>query len=287
LAIRILVSTPYVLFVIGERARTLLAATRFADVRWVAETGSTNADALELARAGEPEGIVLVADHQTAGRGRQGRTWTAPPGASLLATVLLRPPSRVASLTTTALGLAAVDAIGEAAGVELAMKWPNDLVWAGAEGDRKLAGILAEADWPLGVSASSGARTPAPDERLVVAAGIGINVVWPGDLPDELEAIATAINHITGREIDREDLLVAMLQHLDRWYGTLLAGETEAVVAAWRTRLSTLGREVRVDLGTDDVVGTAVDVTDAGHLVVRTLEGTTRTFAAGDVIHLR
>ena len=82
----------------GELARSALVGTRFADVRWVAETGSTNADALELARQGEAEGVVLVADHQTAGRGRLGRTWQAPPGASLLCTVLLRPPAAVAGL---------------------------------------------------------------------------------------------------------------------------------------------------------------------------------------------
>ena len=82
----------------GERARSALAGgpgARFADVRWVDETGSTNADAMELARQGEREGIVLVADHQTAGRGRAGRTWTAPPGAGLLLSVLLRPPAPV------------------------------------------------------------------------------------------------------------------------------------------------------------------------------------------------
>jgi hypothetical protein len=89
----------------GRSARAALVGTRFADVRWVAETGSTNADALELARAGEAEGIVLVADHQTAGRGRLGRSWQAPPGGSLLCTILLRPPARIAPATTMAVAL--------------------------------------------------------------------------------------------------------------------------------------------------------------------------------------
>src|SRR5437764_14642204 len=95
--------------VLDEDARAALAATRFADVRWFAETGSTNADALALARDGQPEGIVLVADHQTAGRGRQGCSWVAPPGASLLTTILLRPPAAVAGLVTMVVALAASD----------------------------------------------------------------------------------------------------------------------------------------------------------------------------------
>src|SRR3954465_2828889 len=117
--------------VLDEDARAALAATRFADVRWVAETGSTNADALALARQGAPEGIVLVADHQTAGRGRQGRTWEAPRGASLLVTVLLRPRAGVAGLTTMAVAVAAAEGVDDVAGFAPRIKWPNDLVWPG------------------------------------------------------------------------------------------------------------------------------------------------------------
>src|SRR3954451_24780887 len=141
--------------VAGDRARARLAGTRFADVRWVEETGSTNADALALARDGAPEGIVVVADHQTAARGRQGRTWPAPPGASLLTTILLRPPAAVAGLVTMVVALAASDAVADVARFAPRLKWPNALVWPGdgTAPDRKLAGILAEADWP--------ARSPA------------------------------------------------------------------------------------------------------------------------------
>ena len=134
----------------GGRARSVLAAgpgRRFVDVRWVSETGSTNADAMELAQQGAPEGIVLVADHQTAGRGRAGRTWTAPPGSGLLLTILLRPPARVMDLATMAVAVAAAEAVASVAGFAPRLKWPNDLVWPG-DGpgpDRKLAGILAEA----------------------------------------------------------------------------------------------------------------------------------------------
>src|SRR3954452_9704987 len=151
LAIKTLENTGLCLLAVpGDPARRALAGTRFGDVRWVDETGSTNADALALARQGAPEGIVLVADHQTAGRGRQGRTWEAPAGASLLTTILLRPPAAVAGLVTMAVALAASDAVADVAGFEPRLKWPNDLVWPGdgSAPARKLAGILAEADWP-------------------------------------------------------------------------------------------------------------------------------------------
>jgi BirA family biotin operon repressor/biotin-[acetyl-CoA-carboxylase] ligase len=268
----------------GQRARNALAGTRFADVRWVDETGSTNADALELARDGAPEGIVLVADHQTAGRGRQGRTWEAPPSASLLMTVLLRPPAQVAGATTMAVGLAASEAVEELTGQRTLLKWPNDLVID----DRKVAGILAEADWPAGSAISAGWRPPAGDERVVVAVGVGLNVAWPDAVPVELRDVATAVNRHSDTSVDREDLLTALLHGLDRRYGELLgAGGQAAIAAAWRQRSATLGRRVRLDLGVDDVTGTAIDVDGEGHLVLECDDGRRRTFAVGDVVHLR
>jgi BirA family biotin operon repressor/biotin-[acetyl-CoA-carboxylase] ligase len=276
----------------GGRARSVLAAgpgRRFADVRWVAETGSTNADAMELARQGEPEGIVLVADHQTAGRGRAGRTWTAPPGAGLLLSILLRPPAAAMDLTTMAVAVSAAAAVGAVAGFSPRVKWPNDLVWPGdgSTSDRKLAGILAEADWPASASISAGWKPPAVGERAVVVVGIGINVSWPTDLPADLAEVAVAMNHVVDAPVDREDLLIALLSQLGPRYLALCAGDRAPLLDEWRARSATLGRRVRVALGADDVVGTAVDVTDDGHLVVETLEGHRRTFAVGDVVHLR
>ena len=276
----------------GGRATSAVAdgpGARFRDIRWVAETGSTNADAMELARQGEPEGIVLVADHQTAGRGRAGRSWTAPPGAGLLLSILLRPPAAVVDLATMAVAVAASAAVGRVAGFEPRLKWPNDLVWPGdgSAPDRKLAGILAEADWPAAAAISAGWKPPAAHERAVVVVGIGINVAWPAELPDELADIAVAINHVVPAGVDREDLLVALLEELGPRYDALVAGDRDSLLGEWRSRSATLGRVVRVDLGADDVGGRAVDITDEGHLVVETLEGQRRTFAVGDVVHLR
>lgn len=266
--------------------------SRFTDVRHVTETGSTNTDVMELARQGEPEGVVVVADHQTAGRGRAGRTWTAPPGASLLCTILLRPPAPVAPLATFALAVAASEAVEQVAGFTPGLKWPNDLVVEDTTADgalrtRKLAGILAEAEWSPGSHIAAGYRTPAPHERATVAAGIGLNVDWPAEVPDELADVAVAINHVSDARPTRDDVLGALLDRLDVRYGALVRGEVDEVLGAWRSRSATLGREVRVDLGADDVVGTAVDVTAEGHLVVDELGGGRRTLAVGDVVHLR
>ena len=300
----------------ADRARAALAGTRFADVRWVATTSSTNSDAMAAARDGAAEGLVVVADHQSAGRGRQARTWVAPPGGSLLLSVLLRPPARVAGAVTMAAAVAMAESVEQVAGVSPGLKWPNDLVVATDDGDRKLAGILAEADWPAGSTVSAGYRAPAPHDRAVVVVGIGVNVTWPQpalgragahegaesldggesldgaagidgtDGIDEVAGIATALNWLAP-PVDRADLLVAFLRRLDERYRALLAAGPAGLVAEWRRRSATLGRRVRVDLGADDVEGTAVDVTEEGHLVVETVEGGRRTLAVGDVVHLR
>lgn len=250
---------------------------RFADVRWVAETGSTNADVMELARLGQPEGIVVVADHQTAGRGRAGRTWTAPSGAGLLLSILLRPPAAAVDLTTMAVAVAAAAAVESVAGFAPRLKWPNDLVWpgGGAAPDRKLAGILAEADWPN------------DGDGVAVVVGIGINVAWPDDLPAELAEIAVAINHVTHRPVDRETLLIELLSELGPRYTALLAGDRAPLLDEWRDRSATLGHRVRIEHGHGEVEGIAIDITDDGHLVVETSDGHRRTFAVGDVVHLR
>jgi BirA family transcriptional regulator, biotin operon repressor / biotin---[acetyl-CoA-carboxylase] ligase len=283
----------------GDRAAAALGGTRFADVRWSAATGSTNADALALARDGAPEGIVVVADHQSAGRGRRDRTWVAPPRGSLLVSVLLRPPARVAGAASLAAAVAMVEAVERVAGVIPGIKWPNDLVVATADGDRKLAGLLAEADWPAGSTISGGYRTPAAHDRAVVVVGVGLNVSWPVMADDpgdgdaaiepalaEVAGLATALNWL-GAEVDRVELLVAFLHGLEDRYAALVSDGPDDLLAAWRERSATLGRRVRVDLGAEEVEGTAVDVTADGHLVVETADGDRRVLAVGDVVHLR
>lgn len=262
--------------------------TTFTDVRWVAETGSTNADVLALARHGEPEGVVVVADHQTAGRGRRSRTWDAPPGASLLFSVLLRPPAAVAGLATMALGVAGVEAVVAAGAPGARLKWPNDLIVA----ERKLAGILAEADWPAGAGTADGWRSPTPTERVAVVVGMGLNVRWPSPsspaYPDHLAGGAVALSELRPEvSFDRAGLVHDILGRLGDHYRRLVAEGPEPLLAAWRSHAATIGRRVRVDLGAEDLEGTAVDVTEEGHLVLETVDGTRRVLAVGDVVHLR
>jgi len=256
--------------VLSEAAKRALSGTRFSDVRWVDETGSTNADVLALARDGAKDGTALVADHQTAGRGRADRVWSAPPGSSLLLSVLLRPDPASAAFAGMAVGVSAVDAVSATAGILPRLKWPNDLVWPGVgnDSDRKLGGILAEADW-------SDPKAPA------VVVGLGLNVNWPHVFPEDLLTTATSLNHVTGREIDREQLLVAILCELD------MRADDPHIIDAVRERSATLGSRVRVELPATTVEGIATELTEQGHLVVLGDDDVHHTVAAGDVVHLR
>ena len=199
-------------------------------VETTAEIDSTNAELLRRAAAGAPHGIVLVADHQTAGRGRLGRRWEAESGAALLVSVLLRPslPAPRWHLLTFAAGLAAVEAAGGG------LKWPNDVV----VGSRKLAGLLAE----------------STADAVVV--GMGLNL-----RRSDVDG-AISLEELTG-ETDREAVLSHWLAAFDERLGRL-----DDLLAEYRSVCSTLGQRVRVDLGTESFEGVATDVTGAGHLVV-------------------
>ena len=235
------------------------------DVRRFAEIDSTNRYLLDEARRGAAEGLVAVADHQTAGRGRFDRRWEAPPGSSLLVSVLLRPTphgeaARVPShRAVMAVALALADAVEEVAGVAPELKWPNDLV----VGDRKLAGLLAERE----------------GDALVI--GAGCNVEWEA-FPPELADTSTACNLEAEHSVDRDTLLDRFLARLAVELDAL-----EHVPERYRARLATLGRRVRVERLHDALVGEAVDVTDDGTLVVRRDDGTDERVTAGDVVHLR
>jgi BirA family biotin operon repressor/biotin-[acetyl-CoA-carboxylase] ligase len=236
-------------------------ANSITEVRWFTSLDSTNRYLLDEARRGAPEWLVAVADFQTQGRGRRGRSWIAPPGAALLASVLLRPrlPPERLQLVSLVSGIAMAEAVRTVAGFRPALKWPNDLV----VGDRKLAGLLAESD----------------GDAVVV--GIGVNVEWD-DFPSELAATATACNIEAGRSIDRRDLLSAFLTELQQRYPKM-----DVVIDDYRGLLATLGRRVRVERHEGDLVGRAVDVGDAGELVVDVDGQGPVTVHAGDVVHLR
>jgi BirA family biotin operon repressor/biotin-[acetyl-CoA-carboxylase] ligase len=214
---------------------------------------------------------VVVADHQTAGRGRLGRTWSAERGTALLVSVLLRPPLPMEDVPVVlmAAGLAACDAVEAAAGFRPGLKWPNDLVVA----DRKLAGLLTE---------STGGTEPG------IVLGLGVNV-RPGAYPAELADQATSCEHEAGRPVDRTDLLVELLTALERRYSTALApGGRQLTLKAYRADSATLGRRVRVDLTVGaPIEGEATRVADDGRLVVIDDSGVEHSVHVGDVVHLR
>lgn len=246
-----------------------LATTRFGPIDRFVEVDSTNRYLLDRARAGAPEGLVAVADAQTAGRGRLGRTWTAPPRGSLLVSVLLRPslPRTDWHLVTSTAALAATHATRALTGGSVVprLKWPNDLVVETG----KLAGLLAESDGDA------------------VVMGMGLNVDWPA-VPPELEGIATALNLAGATQIPTlDELLVAWLRS---WHGWLTIAEAPAgpqrIRAAVERNSATLRRRVRVELANETFVGEAVAIDDHGHLVVDS-DGHRRAIAAGDVVHLR
>lgn len=250
----------------------------------VEQTGSTNADLLEAARAGAPEGTAIVAHRQSAGRGRLGRRWLDHPGGSLLCSVLFRPawPMDEWFLASWVVSLAAADAARALAGVECRCKWPNDLL-AGAE-ERKVAGVLAEVADPGG---------------LVV--GIGVNCNWPAEFPPpgepeaaEIAARATSLDRLAGRPVDPARLGDEMLAGVAARWAALTAGAAghpepaaaAALRAEYRRRSATIGEPVRADLPGGEVSGLAVGVDDGGRLLVES-GGTVVTIEAGDVVHLR
>ena len=267
----------------------LLAGTVFGPVRFVAGTTSTNADLLGEARAGAPEGRVLVADHQTAGRGRRGRSWVAPAGSALLASVLLRPRAGSAALTllSPAVGLAVRDACADA-GADVQLKWPNDVIASvpGEPGEAKLAGVLVEADVPSGGTAA-------------VVAGFGVNLVSQPALSAMVAAQAgeagrdftplppVALDALAVAPPNRNELLVSVLVRLDAWYRRLQEPSGgRAPLDELRRHSATLGRRVRVLTPAGTVTGMAADLTADGRLVVETADGLVE-IAAGDCHHLR
>ena len=221
-------------------------------VLWYSEVSSTNDVAATLADRGEPEGTVVIADAQSAGRGRHGRTWASPLGAGLYVSIVMRPAPHAVSLLTIAAGVALADGIQAATGLHPHLKWPNDVYIGG----RKLAGILAEA----GTSKDRGPH---------VVLGCGVNLM-PAAYPPDVAARATSIESELGRPIDRGLLLVECLAALHLRYRELQSSGSATVIAQWRDRaVSTFGRRVEWDVAGVTRHGVAEDIDETGALLVR------------------
>lgn len=231
------------------------------------ELPSTNDRARELADEGAAHGEVVIAESQTAGRGRRGRSWASPPGRNLHLSVILRPqlpPQRAAELTLLA-SVATCDACRQA-GVDAGIKWPNDVLVGG----RKVAGILTE-------------LSAEPEVVHWVVVGIGVNLnAGPDDFPPGVREIATSLAEARGQPVPRALFAAALLASLEQWLDVHAADGFGPVREAWRERSVTLGREVRVESDGAEVAGVAEDVDASGALLVRTAGGVVRV-VSGDV----
>lgn len=251
------------------RRALLVPGGLWTDITVVAETGSTNADVAR--RAAEPEGLVLVAERQTSGRGRLTRQWESPARAGIAVSVLLDPavpPHRLGWLPLLA-GVALAETVRQVSQVDAYLKWPNDLL---LPGDRKCAGILAE-----GVQAK-------------IVLGIGLNTTLRQDelpRPD-----ATSLRLAGARVVDRDPLLRhllrALAEHYRSWVGAHGDPEASGLRESYLFHCGTIGRRVRVEMPGDEVLeGVATGIDGDGRLLVTPSDGEPRAVAAGDVVHVR
>jgi BirA family biotin operon repressor/biotin-[acetyl-CoA-carboxylase] ligase len=237
------------------------------DVRVFPRLASTNTTARELAAAGAPEGTVVVAEEQTAGRGRQGREWSSPAGAGLYCSILVRPdaPPAAAQSLTFAAAIAVAEALGGLGVADVEIKWPNDVLARG----RKLSGILTEASFLEG-------RV----EWAVV--GVGVNLKAEA-VPEALRGRATSLEQ-EGVAAAALDVLAALLGRFDRWYAALVEDGPAAVVARWlELAPMATGRRVTVDGGAGAFAGVTDGVTPEGLLRVRRDDGRSVEVSAADV----
>jgi BirA family biotin operon repressor/biotin-[acetyl-CoA-carboxylase] ligase len=243
--------------IVPERVRSLLGSgSRFTTIESFPSIDSTNRLVTDRAAGGAPEGLVVTAEVQTAGRGRLDRSWEAEAGSALLVSVLVRPADLPVSrwfLVGVAAGVAAREACQQVGGFVPDLKWPNDLL----VGERKLAGILAEA---TGTAA-------------VVGMGLNVHGAPPG---------AAWADQAAGRRLDRAALLAAWLRGFDR-----RLGRWDELLAAYRQACATLGQDVIVEHGNGRLVGRAEAIDDDGRLVLHLADGTRVAVTAGDVIHVR
>lgn len=234
------------------------------DIVYFKEIDSTNRYAKKLAGQGAAHGTMVLADTQTAGRGRRGRGWISPAGESIAMSLILRPdvpPAQVARLSLLT-ALAVANAIGRVTGLDVRIKWPNDIV----AGGRKVCGMLMEMD-------------ATPEKVASVVAGVGINV-HQTQFPEEIAHSASSLDLLAGRRISRADIVRAFLQEYERVW----ALGDEAMMRAYCARSATIGQRVQVIGLNGTYTGTAQDVTESGSLLVRADEdGGVREVLAADV----
>jgi BirA family biotin operon repressor/biotin-[acetyl-CoA-carboxylase] ligase len=228
--------------------------------------GSTFDLAREEAERGAPDGAVVLAEEQTSGRGRLGRSWVSPPGVNIYATVIFRPSLDELRYLSVITPLAVAEGIEQITGLYTRIKWPNDVLVNG----KKVCGVLPLAEL-------------TDDDVAYALVGIGVNVnLDVGDYP-EIADIATSLKAEAGREISREELLARILERLEDLY--LAVRRDEVVSVEWKRRLHTLGQHVRIQAGGgEEIAGVAVDADSDGSLILRRDDGAHIRVEAGEVL---
>ncbi len=264
-----LVSKPDALLAVDLQSRLATGQVIGNVIRVLPQTTSTNDEASRAALEDHPEGLVIFAESQSAGRGRMGRRWSSPAGRGLWFSVLLRPslaPSECTQLTAASAN-ALVRAIQSTTGITPEIKWPNDLLIKG----KKIAGILTEMSAEL-------------EHVRSVVLGIGIDAnQTASEFPADIRNIATSLKLATGKSVSRADLAEAVLHELDREYARILAGDFAAVAEEWAGYCTTLGKLATIDMGTRRVRGRAEALDENGALLLRTEHGRIERIIGGEV----
>jgi len=241
-------------------------------LEYYGEVGSSNDVAYEMAAEGSPEGTVVVADSQTKGRGRLHRKWISPPGMNLYISIILRPeiPTHNAPLLTLITSIALSETV-RGFGADPRIKWPNDLLING----RKFAGILNE-------------MQPKGEVVDFIVIGVGVNLNMSRriiqEVMGEIGETATSILEVTGKTVDRAQFAAGFLMALENWYFIFKKEGSSYILNEWKNRWGELNKRIRVRLNGKVMEGTAFDVDDAGHLLLRKDDGSVERIIAGDVI---
>jgi len=258
-----------------EIAYDLDTKTVGKEIIYLNSIGSTNDYAKKAASEGAPDGTVVVADMQTAGKGRLGRFWQSPAGKGIYLSVILRPDASPAhmQIITVAAAAAAVTAIEKSTGLKTLIKWPNDIVIDG----KKVCGILTEMNSEL-------------DRVNYIVLGIGFNYSqdkedFPGELADRATSLKIC-SETRGIKFEKKTKLILIrefLKELDKLYEDILEGRSARILSTWKANTATLGKEVRVTCRDAEYTGTAVDITEDAGLLVRMSDGTLREIKSGEV----
>jgi BirA family biotin operon repressor/biotin-[acetyl-CoA-carboxylase] ligase len=241
-----------------------------SDIIFYESTTSTNDRAIEIGRNRDsPEGIVVIADSQTQGRGRLGRKWISPSGVNLYFSVILQPPfsQQESTILSLAAAASAVSAIKDYTGLNANIKWPNDILING----KKTGGILIEY--------KSG---PGKTDMLVIGMGLNVNMTLD-NLPDEIKPFSTSLMIEKGSDVHRIELFSKLLANLESSYKLLIKGDRQMLINTWADSVSTIGKEIQVKVKDQIITGTAEAITGSGGLMIRLPDGREEIVNAGEV----